>query len=121
MPKTKLKMKPCAVQRVVTPAAPMWLPDIDDFPPWRSLNQTCAYLQIALPRAYRMLRQGELMSYTVGGRRRIPSSEIKALMGLAERVQLKRKIEPFEPLRDVPNRWANPNTLKTTSRPAGAA
>ena len=78
--------------------APEGMPSIDAWPPWRSMAEASRYLLVSRMTIYRYCHTGKLHSYVMGGLRRIPSSEIKAMMGLAERVPLKKKATPFEPL-----------------------
>jgi hypothetical protein len=72
-----------------------------------SCLQTCAYLGLALPKVYALIKSGELTSYIEDGRRWItPESVMRFKLPPDQRPPLTKKPAKFEHMRRPPKRTA---------------
>jgi excisionase family DNA binding protein len=127
--------RPRIIQRAATPLPPAvsppadvlphpeGMPPIEAYPPWRSPTQAGAYLDISLPIVYRMLKTGELESYTFGGRRRVTRVSIRYhMLPPIERGPMPKPSAPYERLSAPPLRWLNSKPLcRRTAKAGGRA
>ncbi len=110
--KIKAKAEPVAVVAATAPQttepllAPEGMPSIDAFPPWRSPRDTGKYLQLSLPIIYRMIKAGDLESYTVAGGRRITTTSIRHhMLPPSQRGPAVKYTAPYKRINAPPNRW----------------